>query len=231
MRRFEHLAIIAHDMGVIFEYLGVITLVPFVVLIIYREWDLIIPMGMVPLIFVVLGVIISRVPRKEYVPQLSVALVAVALTWMAVALIGAVPFVLGLEMAYIDGVFEAMSGWTDTGITMMTSIDTAPKTLIFWRSFMQWVGGNRGDLVRDRHAEQVKPGPVPSLQVRRPVRGPDAERRIHRQEDVGHISHTDRRVHPPGAALGYPDLRRGKPDDGRGSDRGFHSPRCRDVVL
>jgi len=141
MRRFEHLAIIAHDMGVIFEYLGVITLVPFVVLIIYQEWDMIIPMGMVPLIFVVLGVLISRVPRKEYVPQLSVALVAVALTWLAVALIGAVPFVLGLEMAYIDGVFEAMSGWTDTGISMMTSIDTAPRTLIFWRSFMQWVGG------------------------------------------------------------------------------------------
>ena len=141
MRRFEHLAIIAHDMGVIFEYLGVITLVPFVVLIIYQEWDMIIPMGMVPLIFVVLGVLISRVPRKEYVPQLSVALVAVALTWLAIALVGAVPFVLGLKMAYIDGVFEAMSGWTDTGITMMTSIDTAPRTLIFWRSFMQWVGG------------------------------------------------------------------------------------------
>jgi trk system potassium uptake protein TrkH len=141
MRRFEHLAIIAHDMGVIFEYLGVITLVPFVVLIIYQEWDMIIPMGMVPLTFVVLGAIISRVPRREHAPQLSVALVAVALTWLAVALIGALPFVLGLEMAYIDGVFEAMSGWTDTGITMMTSIDTAPRTLIFWRSFMQWVGG------------------------------------------------------------------------------------------
>jgi trk system potassium uptake protein TrkH len=141
MKRLGHLAIIAHDMGLIFEFLALITLVPFIVLVIYREWDMIIPMGAVPFIFITSGLVISRVPKKAYTPSLSVALVAVALTWLAIAFIGAVPFVLALDLSWTDSIFEAMSGWTGTGFTMMTSLDTMPKTLIFWRSFMQWVGG------------------------------------------------------------------------------------------
>ena len=141
MKRLGHLAIIAHDMGLIFESLALITLVPFIVLIIYQEWDMIIPMGAVPFIFITSGLVISRVPKKSYAPSLSVALVAVALTWLAIAFIGAVPFVLALDLSWTDSIFEAMSGWTGTGYTMMTSLDTMPMTLIFWRSFMQWVGG------------------------------------------------------------------------------------------
>jgi trk system potassium uptake protein TrkH len=141
MKRLGHLAIIAHDMGLIFEFLGAITLVPFVVLLIYQEWEMIIPMGAVPVIFFTLGYTISKVPQKAYTPSLSVALVAVALTWFAVALVGSVPFVLALDISWTDSIFEAMSGWTGTGFTMMTSLDTMPRTLIFWRSFMQWIGG------------------------------------------------------------------------------------------
>ncbi len=141
MKRLGHLAIIAHDMGLIFEALALITLVPFIVLILYQEWDMIVPMGAVPCIFITSGLVISRVPKKSYPPSLSVALVAVALTWLAIALVGAVPFVLALDLSWTDSIFEAMSGWTGTGYTMMTSLDTMPMTLIFWRSFMQWVGG------------------------------------------------------------------------------------------
>jgi len=141
MKRLGHLAIIAHDMGLIFEALGLITLVPFIVLILYQEWDMIVPMGAVPFIFITSGLVISKVPKKASAPSLSVALVAVALTWLAIALVGAVPFVLALDLSWTDSIFEAMSGWTGTGYTMMTSLDTMPMTLIFWRSFMQWVGG------------------------------------------------------------------------------------------
>ena len=141
MKRLGHLSIIAHDMALIFEFLALVTLVPFIVLIIYQEWEMIIPMGMVPFTFVTLGVLISKVPKKAYTPSLSVALVAVALTWLAVALIGSIPFALALDIPWTDSIFESMSGWTDTGITMMTSLDTLPRTLIFWRSFTQWLGG------------------------------------------------------------------------------------------
>jgi trk system potassium uptake protein TrkH len=75
------------------------------------------------------------------VPQLSVALAAAALIWVAIALVGSVPFVLGLQMSWTDSIFEAMSGWTDSGFTMLRTVDSTPKTLLFWRSFMQWIGG------------------------------------------------------------------------------------------
>jgi len=141
MKRLGHLAIIAHDMGLIFEFLALITLVPFIILLIFQEWDMIIPMGAVPATFITLGFFISKVPQKRYIPSLSVALVAVALTWLAIAIVGALPFILALKVSWTDAIFEAMSGWTGTGYTMMTSLDTMPMTLIFWRSFMQWVGG------------------------------------------------------------------------------------------
>jgi len=141
MKRIEHIAMIAHDMGLIFEFLGVVSLLPFLVLVVFREWDLILPMATAPLVFILLGYVISHIPHQDLEPSSSITIAAVALSWLAIALIGALPFVFGLHMSYVDSIFEAMSGWTGTGFTMITSLDTTPKTLLFWRSFTQWIGG------------------------------------------------------------------------------------------
>jgi trk system potassium uptake protein TrkH len=142
MKRIEHIAMIAHDMGLIFEFLGVVSLLPFLVLIIFGEWTLILPMAAAPVVFILLGYVISHIPfQEDFEPSPSVTIAAIALSWLAIALIGALPFVFGLHMSYVDSVFEAMSGWTGTGFTMITSLDTTPKTLLFWRSFTQWIGG------------------------------------------------------------------------------------------
>jgi trk system potassium uptake protein TrkH len=141
MKRIEHIAMIAHDMGLIFEFLGVVSFLPFLVLIIFNEWSLILPMATAPLVFILLGYAISHIPHQDLEPSSSVTIAAVALSWLAIALIGALPFVFGLHMSYVDSVFEAMSGWTGTGFTMITSLDTTPKTLLFWRSLTQWIGG------------------------------------------------------------------------------------------
>ncbi len=142
MKRLEHIAMIAHDMGLIFEFLGVVSLVPFLVLVLFREWSLILPMASAPIVFLILGYGISHISyRDDIEPSSSITIAAVALSWLAIALIGALPFVFGLHMTYVDSVFEAMSGWTGTGFTMIASLDTTPKTLLFWRSFTQWIGG------------------------------------------------------------------------------------------
>ncbi|MDD1673589.1 MAG: hypothetical protein LUP99_04185 [Methanomicrobiales archaeon] len=141
MKRREHLAMIAHGMGIIFELLGLITLTPFIVLVLYREWSMILPMASVFLTFFILGFLIKKMPHYESPPPLSVTLVAVAITWMVVAIIGSLPFILGIHMSVTDSIFESMSGWTGTGYSVMTSLDTSPHVLIFWRSFMQWIGG------------------------------------------------------------------------------------------
>jgi trk system potassium uptake protein TrkH len=141
MTRIEHIAMIAHDMGLIFEFLGVASLLPFLVLVVFGEWNLLLPMATTPVTFLVFGYLISHLPYRDIEPSFSITMSAVALSWLAIAFIGALPFVFGLGMSYTDAVFEAMSGWTGTGFTMITSLDTTPKTLLFWRSLSHWVGG------------------------------------------------------------------------------------------
>lgn len=141
MKRTEHIAMIAHDMGLIFEFLGIASLLPFIVLAAFGEWAFLFSMATAPFTFLVLGYIISHIPYRDIEPSLSVTLSAVTLSWLSIAFIGALPFVFGLGMSYTDGIFEAMSGWTGTGFSMIISADAAPHTLLFWRSLTQWVGG------------------------------------------------------------------------------------------
>ncbi len=141
MERIEQFSTIAPDIGNIFRFISIGAAMPLAVAVIYREWDMILPMVSVPAALFLLGTLLSRVPRRDREPHLSTALMSVALIWLVCALASALPFTLGLGVPYLDGVFEAMSGWTDTGMTMMRSIEDLPRTLLFWRSLMQWLGG------------------------------------------------------------------------------------------
>ncbi|MDI6866046.1 TrkH family potassium uptake protein [Methanoculleus sp.] len=141
MDRIEWFSIIAWDIGNIFRFVSVATAAPLIVAVIYREWDMILPMATVPVVLFLLGTLLVRVPRADREAPLSAALMAVALIWLIMAMVSGLPFYLGIGVPYLDGVFEAMSGWTDTGLTVMRSIDEMPRTLLFWRSLMQWLGG------------------------------------------------------------------------------------------
>ncbi|MDT8357760.1 MAG: TrkH family potassium uptake protein [Methanomicrobiaceae archaeon] len=141
MDRVGQLAAIADDIGGILRFISLGTCLPLLVAAYYGEWDMFLPMASVPVSLFILGSLLLTVRSQNREARLSTALFAVALIWLICALIGAFPFVFGLGMPYLDSVFEAMSGWTDTGFTMLPSVDDAPHTLLFWRSLMQWLGG------------------------------------------------------------------------------------------
>ena len=63
--------------------------------------------------------------------------------WLALALVGALPFVLLVDpkLDYVDALFESMSGLTTTGATILTGIDTLPPGVQFYRQQLQWLGG------------------------------------------------------------------------------------------
>ncbi len=66
----------------------------------------------------------------------------VALAWLGAGLFGALPFVLGgVFDGLTDGYFEAMSGFTTTGASVLTNIEVVPKGILFWRSLTHWLGG------------------------------------------------------------------------------------------
>jgi trk system potassium uptake protein len=141
MRRLEHLSTIITDLGDIFTFVAPVTLLPLFVAVLFSEWNLLLPMALVPGIFFMAGMILRSFPRRQHGTRLSSAMCTVALFWLACAMISGVPFMLGLHMGFTDAVFEGMAGWTGTSFTMIRSLDTAPYTLLFWRSYMQWVGG------------------------------------------------------------------------------------------
>ena len=65
-----------------------------------------------------------------------------SLTWIALPAFGALPFVLGATGSSVtDAFFEAMSGITTTGSTVLTGLETLPQGLLLWRGILQWLGG------------------------------------------------------------------------------------------
>ena len=141
MHRLENLFTIIADLGDIFTFIAPVTCVPLLITMLYSEWDMFIPMASVPIAFFVIGMILKTIPRSERGTRLSTAMCSVALFWLTCAMVSGIPFMIGLHMGFTDAVFEGMAGWTGTAFSMMRSLDTAPHTLLFWRSFMQWVGG------------------------------------------------------------------------------------------
>jgi len=69
--------------------------------------------------------------------------VVVVLFWVGLGFTGAIPFVLSEtpHLSFTDAVFESMSGLTTTGATILTGIDTLPKSILFYRQELQWLGG------------------------------------------------------------------------------------------
>lgn len=62
--------------------------------------------------------------------------------WVILPLFGALPFMMGAtEARAVDAIFEAMSGLTTTGSTVLSGLDTLPKGLLLWRGILQWMGG------------------------------------------------------------------------------------------
>lgn len=68
--------------------------------------------------------------------------VIVALSWVVMSLVGALPFTLsGYIPSYLDAFFETVSGFTTTGASILTDVEALPMSLLFWRSFTHWIGG------------------------------------------------------------------------------------------
>ncbi len=129
---------IPHIFGVLMLYMAIALVFPYAVALYYgedpRPW--IFPI----LLCLISGILLLMRYRSPENTRPTEAMFVVATGWLALTVMGAVPFVL-YGMNAVDALFEAMSGFTTTGSTIMTSIESWPKSILFWRSFMQWLGG------------------------------------------------------------------------------------------
>jgi len=69
--------------------------------------------------------------------------VVTVMFWLVLSIFGAIPFALAeeLNLTIVDAIFESMSGLTTTGATVITGIDDLPKSILFYRQQLQWLGG------------------------------------------------------------------------------------------
>ena len=64
----------------------------------------------------------------------------VSLYWALLGVAGAIPFLLGLHLDFTDAVFEAVSGFTTTGATVIVGLDPLPHSVLYHRQQLQWLG-------------------------------------------------------------------------------------------
>ncbi len=83
----------------------------------------------------------ARKHRKEL--RLKDGFMVVVLFWVVLGVSGAVPLFLSqhLQLSFTDSVFESISGLTTTGATVITGLDQLPKSILFYRQELQWLGG------------------------------------------------------------------------------------------
>lgn len=130
--------------GVLIALLGMAMLVPAVVDVIYifrtPDWDVFLGAAFVTA-FVGVGLVLTcRGQRGDITPHQ--AFILTASTWLVLPAFGALPFAFSsLQLSYTDSFFEAMSGLTTTGSTVISGLDNASPGILLWRAILQWFGG------------------------------------------------------------------------------------------
>ena len=80
--------------------------------------------------------------EKEFKLNLRQTFLFSSLAWVMVALFGSLPFILSTQdFTFSEAFFESMSGITTTGATIISDLDSSPKSILLWRAIMQWLGG------------------------------------------------------------------------------------------
>ncbi|MEC9022896.1 MAG: potassium transporter TrkG, partial [Pseudomonadota bacterium] len=128
--------------GILLVTLAVAMLAPFAVDLAAgnNDWKVFASAGLLTLF--VGGVLMLA--NRSSISQLTIrqTFILTTASWLILTMFAALPFLLSeLEMTYTDAFFEAMSGITTTGSTVITKIDAAPEGILLWRALLQWLGG------------------------------------------------------------------------------------------
>ncbi len=133
--------IISYVLGCVLNIEAVAMLLPFLCSLVYNEGD----KWVFPLcaaICLIVGIPLICAKPKDKTMFAKEGFVAVALSWIALSIFGALPFLFsGSIKSFTDAFFETASGFTTTGASVVPDLNVIPKSVLFWRSFTHWIGG------------------------------------------------------------------------------------------
>jgi len=152
----QDLHIILRGLGLLVPVVGIMAIVSLIVAGVFNETYAYVPLLITAAVSFALGGILYLPFRDAGETRLKHGMVIAAFGWLLVALLGSLPFVLIALFAEHAGAgsetllyfkdpasafFEAISGYTGTGLTMVGRADLLPHTIQWWRSFIEWIGG------------------------------------------------------------------------------------------
>ncbi|SCY03004.1 TrkH family potassium uptake protein [Alkaliphilus peptidifermentans] len=129
-------------LGTIVIGIGIALLIPLLIVPIYKGEVEQIKYFLIPSVFsIVLGYIIRKANLdKEATLTLHEGGVIVVFAWFITIIISATPFILSGQLNFTQAMFESVSGWTTTGLSVV-DVTKTPNTFLLWRSIMQFLGG------------------------------------------------------------------------------------------
>ncbi len=134
--------IVFYILGQIMKLEAILLLVPLAVSLIFRDGThsaFIITISVSLAFGYALTLIFKTKNRAVYAKE---GFATVALVWIFMSAVGALPFVISGEIpSYVDAFFETVSGFTTTGASILTNVEAMSPALLFWRSFTHWIGG------------------------------------------------------------------------------------------
>ena len=132
---------ILNIIGHVMKYEIILLLIPFFVALFYGQGDANAFLYTV-LLMIPIALIIIKIKGKKNEIYAKEGFLTVGLAWIVISFFGALPFVFsGAIPSLVDAFFETSSGFTTTGASILTEIQSLPKGILFWRSFTHWVGG------------------------------------------------------------------------------------------
>ena len=127
--------------GILLTVLGASMLAPYLIQVMYEENSHSFVSSSFVTIFIGILFILANL-EKEFKLNLRQTFLFSTLAWLMVAIFGSLPFLLSSnEFTISEAFFESMSGITTTGATIISDLDNSPKSILLWRSIMQWLGG------------------------------------------------------------------------------------------
>ena len=134
-------SIIIYIIGMILKIEAAFMALPAVTALIYRETSGI-AFVITILLCLAVGFPLTRKKPTKKAFYTKEGFVTVALSWIVLSIMGAVPFVISRSIPNpVDALFETVSGFTTTGASILSDVEALPHCMLMWRSFTHWIGG------------------------------------------------------------------------------------------
>lgn len=144
-------SMVRNIVGKIMVLTGILMVFPLITSFIYKEYQtsvrnilaFLIPM----LVLIIVGILLSFKRIKDYKMTARDGFVIVAMSWLVMSLFGCIPFMISgfygenLIDSFFNSFFEMASGFTTTGSTVQTDVESLTHSILLWRSLSHWVGG------------------------------------------------------------------------------------------